>query len=244
MGLSAASNYGQRSRFRVRRLYDAQLERFQRLLYDLLPPSVANIMITTVERPPPETCHAAVLQLDICRFTELSRTLPPLKLARLVHSLFTHFDAAVRLQKLFKADTIGDAYVVACFVDPYSSAGLEGLRSMLAAAYAMLQAIEEVSANSEHKLTCRIGMAMGTVTTGVLGQLQTRFHVQGPALQAAEILEQTSPMENTLHVSKEFLEALAPSSDDTCPPDWFIQAESRQSYNLGLSPRNMLCGDA
>ncbi len=51
-------------------------------------------------------------------------------------------------------------------------------------------------------------MAVGEVTTGVLGHLQTRFHITGPGLQAAEALEQSAPMKDTLHASGSFLDAL------------------------------------
>ena len=86
MGLAVASNHGQRSRFRLRRLCDAQLERLRGLLHGLLPASVARAMLRLSARPPPEACQAAVLQLDICKFTVMSQvfslvspslTLPP-----------------------------------------------------------------------------------------------------------------------------------------------------------------------
>ena len=74
-----ASNHGQRARFRLRRLCDAQLDRLRGLLHGLLPASVARAMLRLSARPPPEACPAAVLQLDICKFTSLSQTVPPLE---------------------------------------------------------------------------------------------------------------------------------------------------------------------
>ncbi len=40
-----------------------------------------------------------------------------MQLARLVHALFTRFDATVRACGLFKMDTVGDAYIVAISED-------------------------------------------------------------------------------------------------------------------------------
>jgi len=52
------------------------------------------------------------LQLDICGFTVLSQTVSPMELAETVHLLFSDFDEAVMELKLFKVDTIGDAYII------------------------------------------------------------------------------------------------------------------------------------
>jgi class 3 adenylate cyclase len=111
-----ATNHGQRSRFLVRRFCEAQLEQLRTVLHDLLPPVVVSTMINISARFPPENCLAAVLQLDICVFTDLSRTIPPMQLALLMHKLFTYFDETVSKQGLFKMDTIGDACIVAALL--------------------------------------------------------------------------------------------------------------------------------
>jgi hypothetical protein len=51
------------------------------------------------------------------------QTLKPMELAMLVHAIFSRFDAAVKTKKLFKMDTVGDAYVVAGLLPEDGDAG-------------------------------------------------------------------------------------------------------------------------
>jgi hypothetical protein len=85
-GLSMATNHWQRSWFLIQRFCEAQLEQLRTVLHDLLQPVVVSTMIISA-RFPPENCLAAVLQLDICGFTDLSRTIPPMQLVLLMHVL-------------------------------------------------------------------------------------------------------------------------------------------------------------
>ena len=41
---------------------------------------------------------AMLWQLDVCGFTALSRTLPPMAIAKLIHALFSAFDRTVRVR--------------------------------------------------------------------------------------------------------------------------------------------------
>jgi class 3 adenylate cyclase len=192
----------------VRRFCQAQLDQLRDLLNDLLPPTVASAMIHTSGRPLPADCLAAVLQLDICGFTDLSSTITPMQLALLMHKLFTYFDDTVFANGLFKMDTVGDAYIVAALLpegDPQRACACHG---MLEVAKAMIQGLERHHAETGQRVQCRIGVAVGEVTTGVLGHLQTRFHITGPGLQAAEALEQSAPVKDTLHASESFLDTL------------------------------------
>mmetsp|Transcript_59276 Transcript_59276/g.157752 ORF Transcript_59276/g.157752 Transcript_59276/m.157752 type:complete len:628 (+) Transcript_59276:323-2206(+) len=69
-----------------------------------------------VPSPPPpvyEKCRVVMMQLDISKFTTLSQGMEPMEVAKLVHTLFSRFDTAVKQLGLFKMDTVGDAYIVA-----------------------------------------------------------------------------------------------------------------------------------
>ena len=55
--------------------------------------------------------RVVVLQLDICKWTELSSCMQPLALAKLVHTLFCDFDKALSLTEMFKVDNMGDSYL-------------------------------------------------------------------------------------------------------------------------------------
>ena len=210
------NNRDQRVRFLLRELCKAQLTHLRGILHDLLPPSIARTMIRISARPRPESCRAAVLQLDICKFTVLSQTIPPLELASLIHKLFLQFDAEVQRQKLFKMDTIGDAYIVAGLLpDTHGQSATQRVcHGLVEVARVMIQTLQEHSRETGQEVSCRIGVAVGTVVTGVLGKLQPRFHIQGPGVHVAENLESSSPLQNALHASESFLRAALPEGEE------------------------------
>ncbi len=74
-------------------------------------------------------------------------------------------------------DTVGDAYVAAALLPPGASAEAESdaCWRVLRAARAMLAAVAaRRRATGRARLACRIGVSVGDVLAGVLGQLQPR----------------------------------------------------------------------
>ena len=154
------NNHGQRMRFLLRELCRAQLLRLRGILHDLLPPTIARTILRISARPPPETYRAAVLQLDICKFTVMSQTMPPMDLANMIHTIFSRFDKTVEVStastphthhttharpqkhKLFKMDTVGDAYIIAGLLDDSlgPAATRKVCRGLLAVAETMIEA--------------------------------------------------------------------------------------------------------
>ena len=71
-----------------------------------------------------ERYTAVVVQLDICRFTELSGSMSAMEVAEMVHALFSAFDAAVSRRGLFKMDTVRAAAASAAAAAAAAAAGL------------------------------------------------------------------------------------------------------------------------
>jgi class 3 adenylate cyclase len=156
-----------------------------------------------------------------------------------MHKLFTYFDDTVHANGLFKMDTVGDAYIVAALLEHGGvDAKAHACKGMLAVANAMIQGLETHYIETGQRIQCRIGVAVGDVTTGVLGHLQTRFHITGPALQAAEALEQSSPLKDTLHASESFVDALRLPSGELDVAGWILSQEPTNlaSCSWTLSP--------
>uniref|UniRef100_A0A7S0QQI9 Guanylate cyclase domain-containing protein n=1 Tax=Cryptomonas curvata TaxID=233186 RepID=A0A7S0QQI9_9CRYP len=173
--------------------------------------TVLLLQLKLSSKPPPEVSRAVVLQLDIVQFTVLSQTLKPMELAMLVHAIFSRFDAAVKTKKLFKMDTVGDAYVVAGLLPEDGDAG-HVCREMLQVAREMLEGLEQIRHETGRNVRCRIGIAVGSVLCGILGRLQPRFHVFGHGIRAAEKLEQTGTPDS-VHASDGFVDALAAADE-------------------------------
>ncbi|EKX54631.1 hypothetical protein GUITHDRAFT_46026, partial [Guillardia theta CCMP2712] len=135
-----------------------------------------------------------VLELDLCNFTTLSQGMDPIELANMIHRVFSKFDLIVQDKGLFKMDTVGDAYIVSGWLPQEKGWRLKKetkqiCHSMLDLARSMLTIVQEQSLGENSTLSCRIGVSIGMVASGILGKIQSRFHIIGQALKEAEQLE-------------------------------------------------------
>ena len=180
-------------------------------LKELNPGLLLEKMTTCFEK------NAFVLQLDICGFTEFSQQVSAMDLALVLHHLFSAFDSTVESLRLFKMDTVGDAYIVAAFLPDADGNELpenskesvqltsEGLaHRMLWLASSMLGTLEKYRTKSGEKVQARIGVAAGKVVVGAMGSLQPRVHIMGQAMREAERLEQEGAP-GMANVSHDFL---------------------------------------
>jgi class 3 adenylate cyclase len=181
--------------------------------------------------------RVVALQLDICGFTNLSSSLRPASLANAVHMLFSDFDDAVLGRNLFKVDTIGDAYIVVGWLHRISSRKADFDESVLsvpimtegaehseapddelhdvnhcADILSLAGELLEIMNRHRHTSTipwdARIGISLGNVVAGVLGDRQKRFAVQGEAMQQIAQLEpQGKP--GKAHCSADFFNLLS-----------------------------------
>jgi class 3 adenylate cyclase len=166
---------------------------------------------------------AVVMQFDVVHFTQLCRKMGHMAVAQLMHELFSAFDESVKSlrSRLFKMDTVGDAYVAAGWLFPdededeaEGSAGEQAgsardtCHQVLWLGGMMLMHTCELRKLSGHELHCRIGVGTGRVLAGSMGWLQPRFHLRGPAMQMAERFEITADTDS-IHVSSCFLDALS-----------------------------------
>jgi hypothetical protein len=158
--------------------------------------------------------------------------------ARLMHRLFSAFDAAITSAGLFKMDTVGDAYVAAGFLprplpkhlarsaggvgrvgndgavatdtteEEPAAATGQACDRVLRAARDMIAAVAACREETGRDVHCRIGVSAGEVLAGVLGHLQPRFHIFGAGLSAAERHEKAGQID-AVHASPAFMVALA-----------------------------------
>jgi class 3 adenylate cyclase len=95
-------------------------------------------------------------------------------------------------------DTIGDAYVAAVLLPHGSPAHVEAAACcrVLTAARGMINAVVACRQTTGRTgLACRIGVSVGSVLAGVLGQLQPRFHIFGSGIHVAELHEQVNGLD-------------------------------------------------
>lgn len=141
-----------------------------------------------------------ILWADLVGFTELSSGMHPTQVMHTLHDIYSKFDRIVENQKLWKMDTIGDAYVViGGLVENSDNARLT--ESLFKSASCMMEVMEFLRAKTGYDIGVRIGIHAGKVASGIIGTLRPRYYVFGSTVLEAEALESSSKR-NQIQVSE------------------------------------------
>ncbi|MEM7269249.1 MAG: adenylate/guanylate cyclase domain-containing protein [Pseudomonadota bacterium] len=166
---------------------EAEYDRSERLLENLLPRQIASRLKATPDRIIADDVEdATILFADIVGFTPRAAAMPAEDLVRFLNRIFTAFDAATEAAGLEKIKTIGDAYMVA--------AGLPTHRPDHAAAAAdlaleLLAIAERLSEETDQAIEVRIGLHTGPVVAGVIGTQKFFYDVWGDTVNTAARME-------------------------------------------------------
>lgn len=143
--------------------------------------------------------EVTVLFADIVGFTALAERLAPRHLLELLSDIFTRFDAIVKLHRVAKVKTIGDAYMAIAGTQDESDSS--HARRIADVALDMLQAVEDVSTGSGFPVKIRIGINTGSLIGGVIDQERRLFDYWGRTVNLASRLESSS-LPNRIHISE------------------------------------------
>jgi adenylate cyclase len=174
---------------RAEAVMEAQYERSETLLENMLPASVAerlkepdrNVIADKYD-------DASVLFADIVGFTERASSTPPADLVRFLDRLYGAFDALVDKHGLEKIKVSGDSYMVVSGVPrprPDHSRALADFALDIANVAAALR-----DPHGE-PIPLRVGMACGPVVAGVVGSRRFFYDVWGDAVNVASRMEST-----------------------------------------------------
>lgn len=166
---------------------EAEQARSERLLLNILPPSIAerlkNNEAVIADRHPDVT----VLFADIVGFTPWAAKTPAEELVARLNRIFSRFDDISAEHGLEKIKTIGDAYMLCGGIDGTAK---EGARSVIAAGLEMIRAIEEESSkDGDIPLSLRVGVHTGELVAGVIGKRKFSYDLWGDAVNTASRLE-------------------------------------------------------
>ncbi len=160
----------------------------ERLLLNILPPSIADRLrhgeVVIADRFDEMT----VLFADCVRFTELSSNLSPTELVALLNDVFSLFDQLAERYGLEKIKTIGDAYMVV------GGLGLDRDRADHVARVAdmaldMLDEVKAYRSRTGSPLEVRIGAHLGPTVAGVIGLMKFIYDVWGDGVNTASRME-------------------------------------------------------
>lgn len=172
------------------RSLEIEYARSEDLLYSLLPREIAGRLKaepnTTIADSLP---NVAIVFADIANFTPMSAKLDPQKLVELLNSVFTEFDALADGHQLEKIKTIGDAYMVAAGMP--NAVGNPAHRAAKMA-LDMLDVARASSSIVPEGIEIKIGLHVGPVVAGVIGNRKLFYDVWGETVNTASRMESYS----------------------------------------------------
>ena len=162
-------------------------ERSEQLLYNTLPPVVAERM-KAGERPIADALpEVVVLFADVVGFTPMAAQIGPDAVVRFLNGLFTEFDHLVAQHGLEKVKTIGDAYMV---ISPDTDDS-EHVSSAARLGLAMIESARKLAVEEGRQVDLRVGIHLGPAVAGVIGETKFQYDVWGDTVNIASRLEET-----------------------------------------------------
>jgi len=134
--------------------------------------------------------NVCIIFLDIVGFSKFSMKLKPIQVMDMLHDLFGRYDALCDKHDVLKLETIGDAYVCATNLlkdkdknpeDELMNAKIAALHALEMSKDMVLQAESVIIPKSypRSSVQVRVGIHIGQVTCGVLGERLPKFTVLG-----------------------------------------------------------------
>ncbi|BBX70392.1 adenylate/guanylate cyclase domain-containing protein [Mycolicibacterium psychrotolerans] len=197
--------YTLRETERAERAMEAEYERSERLLANILPETIADRLKDPARSVIADKYDdASILFADIAGYTKRASDTAPAELVRFLDRLYTDLDALVDRHGLEKVKTSGDSYMVVSGVPTPRSDHLEALAAL---ALDMADAVSGLTDRQGRAVPLRIGMACGPVVAGVVGAKKFFYDVWGDAVNVASRME-TTDVEGRIQVPDDVYQRL------------------------------------
>ena len=166
---------------------EAEQERSQRLLLNVLPEAIAERLKRESGVIAEHYDSVTVLFADLVGFTAQSQILAATEVVALLDRIFSAFDRVVDTEGIEKIKTIGDAYMVAGGLpDPRP----DHLEAVVRAALAMREEIRSIAAEPGCEwLSVRMGIDSGPAVAGVIGRRKFIYDLWGDTVNTASRME-------------------------------------------------------
>ncbi|CAH8555485.1 unnamed protein product [Heterobilharzia americana] len=210
LALEQESEKSKRLEESLRRL-DEEMRRTDELLYQMIPRSVAQRL--RAGEAAVDTCETfdtvTLLLSDVVGFTTICSGLAPLEVVNLLNKLYSVFDALTEKHKVYKVETIGDAYMIASGCPTRTNYHGPFIAEMALDMVESVQNVKDESKDPPEGLRIRVGLHTGPAVAGVVGVKMPRYCLFGSTVTTSEIMEQTSSPQR-IQASIKTYEALSP----------------------------------
>jgi adenylate cyclase len=190
---------------RTREAMEAEYERSEQLLGNILPATIAQRLKDPARSIIADKYDdASILFADIAGYTKRASNTAPGDLVRFLDRLYTDLDALVDRHGLEKVKTSGDSYMVVSGVPEPRPDHIEALACL---ALDMADAVADLKDPQGQAVPLRIGLAAGPVVAGVVGARKFFYDVWGDAVNVASRME-TTDVEGRIQVPQNVYERI------------------------------------
>uniref|UniRef100_A0A670Z6T8 Guanylate cyclase n=1 Tax=Pseudonaja textilis TaxID=8673 RepID=A0A670Z6T8_PSETE len=186
---------------------EVEKQKTDRLLTQMLPPSVAEALKTGAPVEPEYFEEVTLYFSDIVGFTTISAMSDPIEVVDLLNDLYTLFDAIIGSHDVYKVETIGDAYMVASGLPKRNGKRHAGEIANMSLDILSAVGTFKMRHMPEVPVRIRIGLHSGPCVAGVVGLTMPRYCLFGDTVNTASRMESTG-LPYRIHVNLRTVEIL------------------------------------
>ncbi|XP_066524863.1 soluble guanylate cyclase 88E-like [Hoplias malabaricus] len=171
------------------KMLDYEMKKTDDLLYRMIPKPVAKRL--RKGEPAVNTCEVfpdvTILFSDVVGFTRICSHITPMQVVSMLNTMYTLFDTLSEKHRVFKVETIGDAYMVVAGAPEKTKYHAHNISDM---ALDMVRSIDHLKDPSNgNNIQIRVGIHSGMVVAGVVGHKMPRYGLHGDTVHTASAME-------------------------------------------------------
>ncbi|XP_072367927.1 soluble guanylate cyclase 88E-like isoform X6 [Scyliorhinus torazame] len=171
------------------KMLDYEMKKTDDLLYRMIPKPVAKSLRKGL--PSVNTCEVfpdvTILFSDVVGFTRICSHITPMQVVSMLNTMYTLFDTLSEKHRVFKVETIGDAYMVVAGVPEKTKYHAHNICDMALDMVRSIGHLKDPSTGSNIQI--RVGVHSGMVVAGVVGHKMPRFGLYGDTVHSASAME-------------------------------------------------------